>query len=75
MTVHLAPELEQKLQHFAAQAERTPDELAREAVENYIHYKERYVAAVHEGIAAADRGELHDHDEVMAMMDEIIANG
>jgi predicted transcriptional regulator len=75
MTVHLAPETEQKLRHFAAQSERTPDELAQEAVENYIRYKEHFVTAVHEGLAAADRSELHDHDEVMAMMDEIIANG
>jgi predicted transcriptional regulator len=75
MTVHLAPEIEQQLQHLAAQVERTPDELAQEAVENYIHYRNHLVAAIHEGLAAADRGELHDHDEVMAMMDEIIANG
>ncbi len=75
MTVHLAPEIELKLQHLADQVERTPDELAQEAVENYIHYREQFVAAVHEGLAAADRGELHDHDEVMAMMDDIIANG
>lgn len=75
MTVHLAPEIEQQLQHLAARAERTPDELAQEAVENYILYKKNFAVSVHEGIAAADRGELHDHNEVMAMMDEIIANG
>ena len=75
MTVHLAPEIEQQLQHLAARVERTPDDLAQEAVENYIHYRKHFVTAVHEGLAAADRGELHDHDEVMAMMDEIIANG
>ncbi len=75
MTVHLAPEIEQKLQHLAAQSERTPDELAQEAVQNYIQYREHFVTAVREGLAAADRGELHDHDDVMSMMDEIIANG
>ena len=75
MTVHLAPEIEQQLQHLAASVERTPDELAQEAVENYILYKRNFATSVHEGIAAAERGELHDHNEVMAMMDEIIANG
>jgi len=75
MTVHLAPEIEQQLQHLAARVERTPEELAQEAVQNYIFYKKDFADAVREGLAAADRGELHDHDEVMAMMDDIIANG
>jgi predicted transcriptional regulator len=75
MTVYLAPEIEEELQHLAARVERTPDELAQEAVENYIAYKKHFAASVHEGLAAADRGELHEHEEVMAMMDEIIANG
>jgi predicted transcriptional regulator len=71
MTVHLAPEIERQLQYLAARVERTPDELGQEAVENYIHYKNRFISSVHEGLAAADRGELHDHEEVMAMMDEL----
>jgi predicted transcriptional regulator len=75
MTVHLAPEIEQKLQDIASQTERSPDDLAQEAVENFITYRKSFVAAVREGIAAADRGELHDNDEVMLMMDDIIANG
>jgi predicted transcriptional regulator len=75
MTVHLAPEIEQQLLHLAARVERTPDELAKEAVENFINYRHSFAAAVSEGLAAADRGELHDHDEVMAMMDDIIAHG
>lgn len=33
------------------------------------------VAAIQEGLAAADNGDLHDHDEVMTMMDDIIAHG
>jgi predicted transcriptional regulator len=75
MTVHLAPEIEHQLQHLAARSERTPDELAQEAVENYILYKKDFASSVQQGLAAADRGELHDHDEVMAMMEEIIAHG
>ena len=75
MTVYLAPELEQKLQALAAQTERTPDDLAQEAFENYIGFRTSFVESVYEGLASADRGELHDNGEVMSMMDDIIANG
>jgi predicted transcriptional regulator len=37
--------------------------------------KKQLIAAVEEARAAAQRGELVDHEEVMAMMDNIIENG
>jgi len=75
MAVQLKPEQEEQLEDFAAQSGRTTDELAQEAVDNFLAYRREFVAAVHEGLAAADRGELIDHDEVIVMMDDIIENG
>jgi predicted transcriptional regulator len=75
MTLELTPAQEQKLEYFAAQSERTPDDLARQAIDKYLAAKEEYDAFIEEGRAAARRGELHDHDEVMAMLDDIVANG
>jgi len=64
MTLHLAPELEQKLQYLAAQTERTPDELAQEAVENYLKRIEALATAVREGEESAEREGWLTHDEV-----------
>jgi predicted transcriptional regulator len=41
----------------------------------HLGHRETFLAAVREGIAAGDRGELVEHDEVVAMIDDIIAHG
>jgi predicted transcriptional regulator len=75
MAVQLTPAQEQRLQDLAVQSGRTPDEFTREFVDRFLDYQEHYIAAVHQGIASADRGELTDHDEVMSLLDQIIENG
>jgi len=37
--------------------------------------RETFVSDVREGISAGERGELVEHEEVVAMLDDIIANG
>ena len=75
MAVQLKPGQERQLQQIAAQGARSADELAQEAVDNFLAYNREFVAAVQEGLAAADRGELIDHEKVVAMMDDIVENG
>jgi predicted transcriptional regulator len=75
MPLHLPPELEQRLTQLAAQSGRTPEELAQEGVDRFLTHKEQLIEAVEEGRAAAHRGDLVDHEEVMAMIDDIIENG
>jgi len=75
MTLELKPELEHNLEQIAFQSERSVADLAHEAVESYVAYQARIIAAVQEGRAAGERGDMLDHDEVMAMMDDIIENG
>jgi predicted transcriptional regulator len=75
MTLQLTAALEQRLAHLAAEVHRSPDELAQEAVDRFLTYNEELSAAVEIGRAAAARGEMVDHEEVMTMVDDIILNG
>lgn len=72
MSLQIAPALEQRLDHLAIRFNRTPTDLAQEAIERYLTTSENFLAAVEEGRASAERGELHDHEEVMAMLDRIL---
>jgi predicted transcriptional regulator len=64
MEVRLSPELEQKINRVAVQQGRDSESLAREAVERFMEYDEWFLREVERGIAAADRGEFIEHDEV-----------
>jgi predicted transcriptional regulator len=70
MALHLAPELEEKLQHFASQAERTPDDLAQEAVESYLKYLEALAADVREGEESAEGDGWLSHEEVFERLNK-----
>jgi len=39
-------------------------------VERMVNYDEWFLREVRKGVAAADRGELVDHDEVRKLIDE-----
>ena len=64
MEVELTPDLEAKLARLAAEQGRDTRALVREAVERLVNYDEWFVREVEKGLAAADRGELIDHEEI-----------
>jgi predicted transcriptional regulator len=64
MEVDLTPDLEAKLTRLAAEQGRDSRTLVREAVERLVNYDEWFAREVEKGLAAADRGELIDHEEV-----------
>jgi len=64
MEVDLTPDLEAKLARLAAEQGRDTGALVREAVERLVNYDEWFVREVEKGLAAADRGELIDHEEI-----------
>jgi len=66
MTLHLTSAQERKLQDFAAQSDRTPDELAQTAVDRYLSYLEELAAAVREGEESAEREGWIPHEQVVA---------
>ena len=75
MTLELTPALERSLEQIAGTSHRSAQELAVEAIEGYVAHQRSLIAAIEEGQAAAGRGDMVDHDDVMAMMDEIILHG
>ena len=64
MEVHLTPDLQAKLTRLAAEQGRDAETLVREAIERFVNYDEWFLREVEKGLAAADRGEFVEHDEV-----------
>lgn len=70
MEVPLTPDLQAKLSRLATQQGRPTEALVVEAVERMVNYDEWFLGEVQKGLAAADRGELMDHDEVRKIIDQ-----
>jgi predicted transcriptional regulator len=64
MEVVLNCELEAKLRRLAADRGGDTQTLVQEAAERFVDYDEWFLREVEEGIAAAGRGELIDHDDI-----------
>jgi len=71
MEVHLSPDREARLQEFAARAGKEPSQLVEEAVDRMLEYDARFVEAVEVGRAAARRGDLLEHDEVVERIEQM----
>jgi predicted transcriptional regulator len=69
MEVHLPPDVQAKLNRIAAQQGRNTESLVHEAVERLVDYDEWFMGEVKKGLAAADRGEFIDHEEIGRMID------
>jgi predicted transcriptional regulator len=69
MEVNLSPELEAKLKRKAAEEGRDSQSLVREAIERLVSYDEWFIREVEKGLAAAERGEFIDHEEVGKLID------
>jgi predicted transcriptional regulator len=71
MEVQFSPEKEARLRDVAARTGRPATQLVQEAVDRMLEYDARFVEAVEIGRAAARRGDLIDHEEVVARIDRI----
>ena len=69
MEVQLSPEKEARLHHYASRTGRNAAQLVVEAVDRMLEYDARFIDAVEEGRAAARRGELLEHDEVVTRIE------
>ncbi len=70
MEIPLTSDLQAKLSRLAAQQGRPTEALVVEAVERMVSYDEWFLREVQKGLAAADRGELIDHEEVRKLIDQ-----
>jgi RHH-type rel operon transcriptional repressor/antitoxin RelB len=69
MEVNLDPGLQARLTRLAADRGSDAGALVQEAVERLVDHDEWFLREVREGLAAADRGELIDHDAVGELID------
>jgi len=69
MEVNLNPDLQARLTRLAADPGSDAGTLVQEAVERLVDYDEWFLREVREGVAAADRGELIDHEDVGRLID------
>lgn len=72
MEVQLSPEKEARLRDYAMRTGREPAQLVAEAVDRMLEYDARFIQAVEAGRAAARRGELLEHDEVVARIEAML---
>ena len=70
MEVHLTPDLEAKLSRMASQCGRDAGELVSEAIERFVEYEGWFIREVEKGLAQVERGELLEHDEIVARIEK-----
>ena len=71
MELHLTPEQEAQLSSIATHAGKNAEQILQEAVDRLIEEDARFRDAVRRGIASADRGDLLDHEEVVARIEQL----
>ena len=70
MEVHFTQEQLERLSQIAAHAGVDTERLVKDAALRLLKEDEHFRAAVREGIAAADRGELIEDEEVRLWLEE-----
>ena len=69
MEVHFTPEQETRLAQMAAKAGTNPESLVKDVLFRYLDDEARFLAAVEKGIAAAERGEFIEEEEMDARLE------
>ncbi len=69
MEVHFTPEQQAKLTQIAANTGTVPELLVTNVVARYLDEEARFLAAVENGIAAAERGEFIKEEEMDARLE------
>lgn len=71
MEVHFTPEQEVQLAQMADKAGTEPERLVKDVLVRYLDDEARFLAAVERGIAAADRGEFIEEEEMDARIERM----
>jgi predicted transcriptional regulator len=72
MELRLQPEKEAQLAQIAAQKGLDPDELVRQVLSRYLEDDTHFIEAVNIGLAAAERGDFVEHEEVGKKLKQIL---
>ena len=71
-TIRAETEMVHKLDDLAGSLDRSRNYLVNQAIKEYLETHAWQVEKITQGIAAADRGELVAHDDVMREMEDLI---
>jgi predicted transcriptional regulator len=69
MEVHFTPEQQAQLAKIVTKTGTAPERLVTKVVTRYLGEEARFLAAVERGIAAAERGEFIEEEEMDARLD------
>jgi len=69
MTVQFTPEQETQLEQIARKTGTVPERLVKNVVVRYLNEEARFLAAVEKGIAAAERGEFIEEEDMDARLE------
>jgi predicted transcriptional regulator len=72
MKVELTAEQEAQLAEIASKAGTDPERLAKDVLVRYLDDEARFLTAVEKGIAAADRGEFIEEEEMDARVERML---
>jgi predicted transcriptional regulator len=73
LDTQIPAELDEKLSRLANARGKSKSRLVCEALAEFVLSEEAFAAAVAEGRAAVDAGDLIDHEEVMREIDQLLA--
>lgn len=68
MEIHLSSELQAKLDRLASESGRDKNSLVQEALERFMDYDDWFLREVEVGLAAADRGEFIEHEDIAKLI-------
>jgi predicted transcriptional regulator len=71
MEVHFTPEQQAQLSQIADKAGTVPERLVTNVVARYLGEEARFLSAVEKGIAAAERGEFIEEQEMDARLESM----
>ncbi len=71
-TVRTDPDIVHQLDHMADSLDRSRNYLVNQAIKEYLQTHAWQIEKVTQGMAAADRGELVEHDQLMLEIEEMI---
>jgi len=71
MEVHFSPDIETRLQQVALANGKNAEQLVKDTIARMLEGQARFVVGVEKGIAAAERGELIDHEDVVKRINRL----
>ena len=75
MEVRLTPEQEARLTQMATKAGTDPERLVKDVVLRYLDDETQFLAPVEKGLAAAERGEFIEEEEMDARVERMFQRG